>query len=129
MLKRRTAPESITVDNGPEFASRALETWIEAARVELAFIAPGRPIENAFIESFNGRLRDEFLNVEVLLDMTDLRSKLERWRSDYNQRRPHSALGDQTPEEFVRKSRKSAGGQLPRIGESQPGTGHARRPL
>ena len=109
VLMRRAAPDSITVDNGPEFASRALEAWSEAAGVELAFIAPGRPIENAFIESFNGRLRDEFLNVEVLLDMTDLRSKLERWRSDYNKRRPHSALGDQTPEEFVRSSKSQPG--------------------
>lgn len=102
VVARRGAPETITGDNGPEFCSRATEAWSEAAGVELAFIAPGRPVENAFIESFNGRLRDEFLNVEVFLDLTDLARKLKAWRTDYNRLRPHSALADQTPQEFAR---------------------------
>jgi putative transposase len=87
-----------------------MEAWSEAAGVELAFIAPGRPVENAFIESFNGRLRDEFLNVEIFLDLEDLAYKLKHWRSDYNHCRPHSALADQTPEEFARRQARVAQG-------------------
>ncbi len=108
VVARRGAPETITVDNGPEFSSRAMEAWSEVAGVELAFIAPGRPVENAFIESFNGRLRDEFLNVEIFLDLADLACKLKHWRSDYNHCRPHSALADQTPEEFARRQARAA---------------------
>ncbi len=98
----RGAPESITTDNGSEFAGRAMDTWAHEAGVQLDFIRPGRPVENSYIESFNGRLRDECLNGEVFFNLMDAREKLERWRCDYNQKRPHSALADRTPEEFVR---------------------------
>lgn len=70
--------------------------------VQLDFIRPGRPVENGYIESFNGRLRDECLNVEVFFALTDVRDKLERWRQDYNQVRPHSSLADRAPSEFAR---------------------------
>ena len=98
----RGAPESITVDNGTEFVSRAMESWSVCYGVWLDFIRPGRPVENAFIESFNGRLRDECLNVEIFDDLGAAREQIERWRLDYNGRRPHSALGDRAPNEFAR---------------------------
>jgi len=94
-------PRSITVDHGTEFTSRALEDWAYQRGVQLDFIRPGRPIENAHIESFNGRLRDECLNVHQFLSLDDARAKIEAWRRDYNQHRPHSSLGDLTPDEFV----------------------------
>src|SRR5712692_9389135 len=98
----REAPVSITVDNGTEFVSKAMEGWAYQHGVQLDFIRPGRPVENSYIESFNGRLRDECLNVEVFFTLADVRDKLERWRQDYNQQRPHSALADRTPQEFAR---------------------------
>jgi putative transposase len=98
----RGVPESITTDNGSEFAGQAMDVWAQQAGVTLDFIRPGRPVQNGYIESFNGRLRDEGLNCEVFLNLADAREKLERWRHDYNQARPHSGLADRTPEEFVR---------------------------
>ena len=96
-----TVPRSITVDHGTEFMSRALEDWAFARGVQLDFIRPGRPVENAFIEAFNGRLRDECLNVHQFLSIEDAQAKIEAWRVDYNARRPHSSLGHLTPNEFV----------------------------
>ena len=84
----RGAPETITSDNGSEFAGRAMDYWAHHAGVKLDFIRPGKPVENSYIESFNGRLRDECLNVEVFLDLADAQSKVENWRRDYNQHRP-----------------------------------------
>jgi putative transposase len=103
LIAGRGAPESITTDNGSEFAGRAMEMWAYEAGVKMDFIRPGKPVENGFVESFNGRLRDECLNGEVFFTLADAREKLERWRCDYNHHRPHSALGDRTPEEFVRE--------------------------
>jgi putative transposase len=97
----RGAPESITSDNGSEFVGKAMEIWSHQTGVKLDFIRPGKPVENGFVESFNGRLRDECLNVEVFLDATDAQRKLNQWRSDFNQNRPHSALADRTPAEFA----------------------------
>ncbi len=94
-------PRSITVDHGTEFTSRALEDWAYRRGVQLDFIRPGKPQENAFIESFNGRLRDECLNVHQFLSLDDARRKIETWRRDYNEERPHSSLGQLTPREFV----------------------------
>jgi putative transposase len=94
-------PRSITVDHGTEFMSRALEDWAYRRGVQLDFIRPGKPVENAFIESFNGRLRDECLNVHQFLSVTDAQAKIEAWRLDYNQHRPHGSLGHLTPDEFV----------------------------
>jgi putative transposase len=101
LVAERGAPESITIDNGGEFAGRDMENWAYANGVKLDFIRPGKPVQNGFIESFNGRLRDECLNLEVFFDLQDAREKIERWRQDYNTNRPHSALGDRTPEEFA----------------------------
>lgn len=80
------------MDNGTEFASRAMDLWAYANSVHLDFIRPGRPVENGYIESFNGKLRDECLNVEVFFTLADAREKLALWRADYNQHRPHTAL-------------------------------------
>jgi len=101
IVAERGAPESITIDNGGEFASREMETWAYENGVKLDFIRPGKPVQNGFIESFNGRLRDECLNVEVFFDLEDAREKIERWREDYNTNRPHSSLADRTPAEFA----------------------------
>jgi putative transposase len=94
-------PRSITVDHGTEFQSRALEDWAYRRGVPLDFIRPGKPVENAFIESFNGRLRDECLNVHQFASIAEAQQIIEAWRLDYNQRRPHSSLGHLTPNEFV----------------------------
>ena len=88
LVALRGAPESITTDNGSEFAGRAMEAWAYQAGVKLDFIRPGRPVQNGYIESFNGRLRDECLNGEVFFNLADAREKLERWRHDYNQNAP-----------------------------------------
>ena len=101
VIAARGTPVSITVDNGTEFASKAMDVWAYQYRVQLDFIRPGKPVENSYIESFNGRLRDECLNVEVFFTLADVRDKLERWRQDYNQVRPHSALADHPPEVFA----------------------------
>ena len=103
VLGEATAPRSITVDHGTEFQSRALEDWAYRRGVQLDFIRPGKPVENAFIESFNGRLRDECLNVHQFASLADAQAVLEAWRLDYNTRRPHSSLGHLTPSEFVRQ--------------------------
>ena len=94
-------PRSITVDHGTEFMSRALEDWAYQRSVQLDFIRPGRPVENAFIEAFNGRLRDECLNVHQFTSIDDARAKIEAWRVDYNRHRPHGSLGNLTPDEYV----------------------------
>src|SRR4051812_10956841 len=98
----RGVPESITTDNGSEFAGQAMDVWAHQAGVKLDFIWPGRPVQNGYIESFNGRLRDECLNIEVFSNLADAREKLQCWQRDYNQTRPHSALADRTSEEFAR---------------------------
>lgn len=100
-LNGTPGPRSITVDHGTEFQSRALEDWAYRRGVQLDFIRPGKPVENAFVESFNGRLRDECLNVHQFASLTEAQTIIEAWRRDDNQRRPHSSLGHLTPNEFV----------------------------
>ena len=101
VVAERGGPNSITVDNGSEFASRAMDAWAYRRGIHLDFIRPGKPVENGYIESFNGRLRDECLNVELFFTLEDARVKLERWGQDYNLARPHSALDDHTPAAFA----------------------------
>lgn len=105
---RGATPRSLTLDNGSEFAGRAMEIWAMDSGVQLCFIRPGRPVENGFIESFNGRLRDECLNVEWFASLTDAQTKLAAWQNHYNQQRPHSALNDRTPASFASLHRTSA---------------------
>jgi len=97
----RPLPHRIVVDHGPEFTSRVVDAWAYAHGVELDFIRPGKPVDNAFIESFNGKFRDECLNEHWFLDLTDARTTIEAWRIDYNEVRPHSALGNRTPTEYA----------------------------
>ncbi|MGI9428543.1 MAG: IS3 family transposase [Bythopirellula sp.] len=99
--KRRGVPESIRVDNGPEFISKSLDWWAYFNKVKLDFSRPGKPTDNAFIESFNGRLREECLNQHWFLDLADATEKVDAWRIDYNRVRPHSSLGGRTPTEFA----------------------------
>lgn len=103
LAETRGLPEVIQVDNGPEFAGKILDAWAHAHGVRLQFIEPGKPVQNAFIESFNGRLRDECLNQYVFTSLEDAREKIETWRVDYNRNRPHGSLGHMTPEEFARQ--------------------------
>ena len=91
VVAQRGAPQSITVDNGTEFASKAMDLWAYKNGVHLDFIRPGKPVENGYIESFNGKLRDECLNVEVFFTLADARRKLALWRHDYNHHRPLGA--------------------------------------
>jgi putative transposase len=100
IVRHRGAPTAITVDNGGEFVSRAMDVWAYAHDVRLEFIRPGKPVENAFIESFNGRLRDECLNAHVFGSTSEAQQVLDTWREDYNHVRPHSALQDRTPAEM-----------------------------
>lgn len=104
----RGLPRSIVCDNGPEFAGKALDCWAHRAGVTLAFIRPGRPVENAYCESFNGRLRDECLNGTWFLSITDAQRLIEHWRQDYNTARPHRGLGGRTPAEFARAAKTTA---------------------
>jgi putative transposase len=98
----RGLPEVILTDNGPEFTGRVLDQWADDNKVRQQFIEPGKPIQNAFIESFNSRLREECLNQHAFLSLDDARRKIEAWRHDYNEVRPHSSLGHLTPHEFSR---------------------------
>jgi putative transposase len=109
------APLSITVDHGPEFISWALEDWAWRHHVKLDFIHPGKPTENGYIESFNGRLRDECLNVTQFLSLEDARAKIEVWRIDYNEQRPHSSLGNLTPGEFTRRRHNTEAALVARV--------------
>jgi len=92
---------TIVVDNGPEFAGRALDTWAYTNGVTLRFIRPGKPIENAYIESFNGKFRDECLNEHWFVSVVDAKAHIEAWRVDYNTVRPHASLGQQTPAAYA----------------------------
>ena len=97
----RGLPEVITVDNGPEFAGKALDEWAYRRGVKLNFIRPGKPVENAFVESFNGRLRDECLNINWFMSIKHAREVIESWRQDYNEVRPHSSLKGRSPREYA----------------------------
>ena len=101
LKKQRGLPTQIRSDNGPEFTSRALDQWAYEHGIRWHYIQPGRPMENGYVESFNGRLRDECLNENWFGDLAEARETIEAWRQDYNQCRPHSALGYRTPEEFA----------------------------
>jgi putative transposase len=103
----RGLPKCIVVDNGPEFAGSDLDKWAHDNAVNLIFIRPGKPVENAYIESFNGKFRDECLNEHWFTSLKDAQEKIERWRKDYNRYRPHSSLGNLSPEEWVKLNYKT----------------------
>ncbi len=103
IIARRGYPKSIRVDNGPEFTSNALDRWAYLNGVELDFIRPGKPTDNALIESFHSSLRKECLNQHWFFSLDDAREKVAVWRKEYNESRPHSSLGDLAPLEYVRQ--------------------------
>ena len=101
LSETRGLPGVITIDNGPEFTSRALDEWAYRKGVKLNFIRPGKPIENAYAESFIGKFRDECLNTNWFIDLNHARSIIEDWRRDYNEVRPHTSLKGSTPKEYA----------------------------
>jgi putative transposase len=123
----RGYPESIRVDNGSEFYSRAMDAWSYIHKVALEFIRPGKPVENAYIESFNGKSRDECLNVELFFGIEDARRKLETWRTDYNEERPHKSLDNKTPKEYISAWMKSSA--LPSLHRRREGIIRTQQPL
>ena len=117
-MRRRGRPFGFVSDNGTELTSLAMLKWAQDARVEWHYIAPGKPQQNAFIESFNGRLRDECLNETLFTSLTHARIVLAAWQRDYNTQRPHSRLGWLTPAEFAvrnaRSKQRPSGAALPK---------------
>jgi putative transposase len=109
LKKQRGLPAQIRSDNGPEFVSRAVDQWAYEHGLRWHTIQPGRPMENGYVESFNGRFRDECLNENWFTDLADAREKIAEWKRDYNQARPHSALGYRTPEEFAKNAAGGCG--------------------
>ena len=105
----RGAPKRFRVDNGPEFVSRALDQWAYLHEVTLDFSRPGKPTDNALVESFNGRLRDECLNTNWFLSLDDARYKIEAWRQHYNESRPHTSLDFVPPSVFAQRAARKGG--------------------
>ena len=97
----RGLPKVLVMDNGPEFTGKALDAWAYERGVKLQFIQPGKPVQNAYVDSFNGKFRDECLNENWFINLTDAMELIEAWRQDYNSNRPHSSLGNMTPEEYA----------------------------
>jgi putative transposase len=104
IIETRGAPVAIRSDNGPEMSSRHYLAWCIEKRIDAVHIQPGKPTQNAYVESFHGRLRDECLNVNWFWNLFDARNKIAAWRTEYNCARPHSALGYLTPQEFAVKA-------------------------
>lgn len=107
LVRVRGRPNSLRVDNGPEFAGRMLDQWAYLNGVELDFSRPGKPTDNSYIEAFNSRLRAECLNASWFLSMADARGRIEQWRREYNEDRPHSALGNLTPRIFATQANQA----------------------
>lgn len=129
VARERGYPDRLVVDNGPELRGRAMEAWAADHSVELYFIDPGKPTQNAYIESFNGRLREECLNLHWFTSLDEAQAIIEDWRVDYNDRRPHSSLGYRTPSEFAANrptSNPQGPSALPLCGApAQPALAHA----
>lgn len=104
VIRQRGVPNSIRVDNGTEFTSKAMDQWAYWKGVKLDFSRPGKPTDNGLIEAFNGRLRAECLNEHWFLNLADAQEKLDAWRDDYNGERPHGALKNMTPADFARQA-------------------------
>jgi putative transposase len=122
VIARRSRPAMCISDNGTELTSMTVLSWCQEMRIEWHYIAPGKPTQNAFIESFNGRLRDELLNETLFTSIAQARAVLAAWKDDYNMVRPHSALGNLTPAEYVDRSAPTPqrGGTLRYVEGSAP---------
>ncbi len=105
-IRRCGAPQRICVDNGPEFTSQALDAWAYRRGIQLVFSRPGKPTDNAYIEAFNSRFRDECLDQHWFASLEEARQTVEAWRTEYNDERPHGALGHQTPAEVAAQWRR-----------------------
>lgn len=101
LVVERGAPATIISDNGPEFTGAAMDSWSAQRGIHQHFIRPGKPMENGYIESFNGKFRDECLSGNWFINLADARARIGAWKEDYNSIRPHSSLGNRTPEEFA----------------------------
>lgn len=120
LREERGLPAVIVTDNGSEFTSRAFDAWAYARGVKIDFIQPGKPVQNAFIESFNGTLRDDCLNLHWFLSLRDAQTTIEDWRRDYNEFRPHSSLGGLTPSEYEGDRSAEKEQLTPNINEEVP---------
>lgn len=121
LIRRRGQPDLIVSDNGTEMTSHAVLRWCQDTGAGWHYIAPGKPMQNAFVESFNGRLRDECLNENLFGNLAEARRNIETWRIDYNINRPHTSLNGQTPTEFAQRLRSTRPASLElRIGSAQP---------
>lgn len=103
IIQMRGMPNTIVSDNGTEMTSSAVLVWCQKTKVDWHYIAPGKPTQNAFIESFNGSFRNECLNETLFSSLANARSEITKWKENYNQNRPHSSLGNLTPNEFATK--------------------------
>lgn len=103
VIARRGRPLTVVSDNGTEFTSMAILYWSQNRQIDWHYIAPGKPMQNGFIESFNGSFRDECLNEMLFSSLAEARNRIADWKEDYNSQRPHSSLGNLTPDEFARK--------------------------
>ena len=121
IVKERGAPKHLRSDNGPEFIAVAVRRWLESQGIATLYLEPGSPWENAYCESFNSRLRDGLLNREEFASELEAKVLSTEWRRNYNERRPHSALGDLTPVEFAARWRASVGAKpLPAHASAKP---------
>jgi len=124
----RGAPEHIRSDNGPEFVAQEIQRWLDRAAVRTLYIQKASPWENAYVESFNGKMRDELLNRELFLSLAEARYVLDEWRLDYNHRRPHSSLNWQTPATFAAMLIDTTTGVFPAASHAEPPVGAAPLP-
>ena len=114
LIDARGKPQMIVSDNGTEFTSNAILSWAKEHRVEWHYIAPGRPMQNGYIESFNGRMRDELLNESLFVDLDQVRQLIGAWVIDYNTARPHSSLGYKTPAAYAGNTHRAKGRNIRR---------------
>jgi putative transposase len=103
VIAQRAVPNAITCDNGTEFTSKVFDEWAFTRKIQLDFIRPGKPVENAFIESFNGKLREECLSQNWFTDVDDAQAAMAAWMGEYNESRPHTSLGDLAPADYARR--------------------------
>ena len=112
LIMLRGKPKTIVSDNGTELTSHAILKWCQEIKVDWHYIAPGKPMQNGFVESFNGKLRDECLNEHLFSNLTEARQIIEKWRIDYNTNRPHTSLGGLTPHEYHKHQARPASLEL-----------------